>query len=343
MDINAFYSKLPKVHLHTHVLGMVKAETVIDLARANRVDIGVENPAELYTYYDFRVFVDILLKVAAVMRREEDFSRVMYEAIAEDYRSSRVLYAEIFVQSATHLLFGVPYEMVIAGYEDGVRRAEQDFGIEVRLIEGINRTLPPFHALDTVRKLVARKPDRFIGIGLEDFELAGPPELFVAAFDLAKAEGLHRTAHAGEHGSPQNVITALGSLKCERIDHGYQIVTDPAIFYRLVDNGVHFTACPTVSSRQGWNRPEGHVLKRMRAGNAWLSINADDPAIINTTLAREYELAQGFMGATPAEMAAISLRAIDATWLSAAAKVALRKRFLAEFAALPELAGVNFD
>ncbi|MCZ4291513.1 adenosine deaminase [Hoeflea alexandrii] len=343
MELETFYSKLPKVHLHTHILGMVKAETVIDLACANAVDIGVSDPAELYKYYDFRAFLDILAKVAAVIRREEDFSRVMYEAIAEDYLASRVLYSEIFVQTSVHQLFGVPYEVIIAGFEHGVRRAEAEFGIEVRLIEGINRELPSYNAVDCVRKLIARKPDRFIGIGLENFEPAGAPEHFAAAYDLARAEGLHRTAHAGEHGPAQNIVTSLGALKCERIDHGYKSVEDPTVFYRLTDNGVHFTACPTVSSRQGWNREDGHVLKKMRDGNAWISINSDDPAIINTTLAREYSLAQEFMGATPAEMAKISFRAIDATWLSASGKTALRNRFREEFSKIPELANVAFD
>lgn len=343
MGSEAFYAKLPKVHLHTHILGMVKAETVFDLSRANGVDIGIEDPADLYRYYDFRAFLDILAKIAAVMRREEDFSRVMYEAVAEDYRASRVLYSEIFIQTSMHLLAGVPYEVVIAGYEEGVRRAEREFGIEVRLIEGINRELPPYNALDAVRKLVARKPDRIIGIGLENLEAAGPPEFFVDAFALAKAEGLHRTAHAGEHGPPQNIVTSLGKLNCERIDHGYQSVMEPTIFYRLTDNGVHFTVCPTVSSRQGWNRAEGHVIKRMHDGKAWISINSDDPAVINTTLAREYALAQEFLGATPVDLATISLRSIDATWLPSSGKAALRQRFKEEFAALPELSNVAFD
>lgn len=334
-----FYTKLPKVHIHTHILGMVQAKTVVDLANENAVDIGVRDPNELYKYYDFRAFVDILHKIAAVMRKEEDFSRVMYEALAEDYRESRVLYSEIFVQTAIHVMFGVPFEVVIEGYQHGVRRAEREFGVKARLIEGINRSLAPFHALTTVQKLVAAKPDYFIGIGLEDFELSGPPELFAPAFELARAEGLHRTAHAGEHGPARNIVTALETLKCERIDHGYQAVTDPSIFFRLADNGVHFTVCPTVSSRQGWSQPQSHVLERMRDGGMWISVNADDPAIINTTLAKEYLRAQEVLGADERDLAAISLAAIDATWLPGSEKRVLREAFIEEYRRLPELSG----
>ena len=338
-----FHARLPKIHLHCHILGMVRAQTVIDLANANNVHIATRDPGELYKYYDFRSFIDILTQVAAVMRTEADFSRVMYEAVAEDFQTSRVLYSEIFVQAAAHMMFGVPYEVIICGYEDGVRRAEREFGIRVRLIESVNRTLPPFYALEMVRKLLARKPDYFIGIGLEDFELAAPPGLFEPAFDLARAAGLHRTAHAGEHGPAQNIISTLVELHCERIDHGYQAITDPSICYRLADNGIHFTACPTVSSRQGWARPEGHVLKRMHEAGLWLSINADDPAIIQTTLAREYALAQHFMGLTERELAALSLRAIDATWLPPTEKRSLRQRFLQEFRQLPEISAALFE
>jgi adenosine deaminase len=334
-DDIAFYARVPKVHLHSHILGMVAPATVLDLAQKYGADLGTDDPARLYIYYDFGGLVDLLSKIASVMREEADFSRVIYEAVKAGYQQDRVLYAELFIQTTYHFLFGVRYPTMLAGFADGLKRAERDFGVRTRLIAGLNRQLPPEIATHVVREVVANPSPYVIGIGLEDYEAAGPPEWFAAAYRLAENRGLHRTAHAGEHGPAENVVRALTVLKCERIDHGYQVGMDPALAYRLAENGVHFTTCPTVAGRQGWARDDGHILKRMRDRGLWISINADDPAIIGTTLSREYAIAAKAMGVTRAEMIALGLRAIDATWQSAAEKDELRRRFTVELATLP--------
>ena len=336
-----FYSRLPKVHIHSHVLGMVAPETVLALAAKYKVNLGTSDPERLYAYYDFGGLVDLLSKIASVIRDEEDFSRVIYEAVKADYEQDRVLYAELFFQTSYHFLFGVRYRTLLVGFVDGLQRAERDFGVRVRLIAGINRQLPPYIATHVVREVVANPSPYVIGIGLEDYEAFGAPEAFVEAYRLAESAGLHRTAHAGEHGPPENIVRALTVLRCERIDHGYQIVSDPSIAYRLAENNIHFTVCPTVAGRQGWARADGHVLKHMRDRGLWISINADDPAIIKTTLSREYAVAEKFMLATRAEMVALSLRAIEATWLPEDEKRTLRDRFLVEFSASPELRDVT--
>ena len=332
-----FYAWLPKVHLHSHLLGMVAAETVLELANRHGLDLGAEDPRRLFSYFDFGGFTDILSKVASVIRHENDFSRVIYEAIKNGYEVDRVLYAELFIQPTYHLLFGVDYPTMIAGLSDGIERARRDFDVDTRLILGLNRQLPPQIATHIVRQAIAHPSPCVIGIGLEDYEPFGAPDAFTQAYRLAEAAGLHRTAHAGEHGPAENVVKALTALNCERIDHGYQVVTNPSIAYRLAEANVHFTTCPTVAGRQGWARPEGHVLKLMRDAGLWISINADDPAIIKTSLSREYEIAAKAMNVSRYDMAELSVRTIDASWLSMSEKQTLTKRFKAELNDMSQL------
>lgn len=335
-DETRFYSLIPKVHLHSHILGMVLPDTFIDLAQKYKVDIGKKDPCEVYRYYDFRRLVEILSAIASVIREEEDFSRVLYEAIEYSYKTEHVLYSELFVQTTYHLLYGAGYRRIVDGFSDGIRRAERDFGVKTRLILGLNRQLPAPIAAHIVREAIAYPSEFVIGIGLEDFEGFGPPQDFAEAYALAEAAGLRRTAHAGEHGPAQNIIDALITLGCERIDHGYRMVTDNAIMYRLAESDVHFATCPTVASRQGWAKPDGHVLKQMHDTGIWLSVNSDDPAIIGTNLNREYALAAKFMDVGRAEMIEIARRTIDAAWMTGEDKARLRKRFDDEIAKIPE-------
>ena len=325
-----FYAKLPKVHLHSHILGMVPVKTFVELAEKHSLQLGGKAPEELYRYYDFKRFVEILSDIAAVIQDEEDYSRVIHDSIVEAYQKERVLYSELFVQVTYHLIYGTSYQKMISGFVDGIRRAEKELPVRARLILGLNRQLPAPMATQIVREAIKYPSEYVIGIGLEDYEGFGPPEDFVQAYALAKSARLHRTAHAGEAGPPQNVIKALTCLACERIDHGYQAVNDPTIIYRLAENRVHFTTCPTVSSRQGWAKPDGHVLKKMYDHGLWISFHADDPAIIGSDLNREYALAAKFIGIGREEMTAIAKRTIDAAWMSEAEKLELHEQFDSE-------------
>lgn len=324
-DDIAFYRPFPKVHLHSHVLGMIPEELVRAMAKKNGVHIAAE-PERFYDYYDFATFLNILMLIASTMCDEEDFSAVGYELV-RDAHSDNVLYSELFFGPTMHLLFGVPYRTMVDGLTHGIARGEAEFGVTVRLIAGLSKQVPPAVGTNIVRQMIAHPSSYVIGIGLEDYEPAGATEGFVEAYALARANGLHCTAHAGEHGPGENVIKALGLLGCERIDHGYRAATEPAIAYRLADNGVHFTACPTVSSRQGWGAGERHILQDMHELGMWISLNSDDPAVIKTTLSRECALAEKFMKVDRQTILGINRRSIDATWLSSSEKVALRTRF----------------
>lgn len=323
----SFYKQIPKIHMHCHVLGMVPAQTLIDLANKHGIDIGEQDPEKIYRYYDFRRLVELLSAVASVMVDEEDFCRVIYEIIAYAYKEEHVLYSELFIQPVYHMLFGRSYKTIVDGFAMGIEKAEKEFGVKTRLILGLNRQLPGPMAVEIVRNAIAYPSPYVIGVGLEDFEGFGPPEDFAKAYALAKSAGLHRTAHAGEQGSPMNVIKALTILDCERIDHGYLATTEPSIIYRLAENQVHFTTCPSVAARQGWLTEKGHVIKTMYSYGLWISIDSDDPAIMGTNLNREYALAAKFIGISRDEMIAISRRSIDASWLSEGEKEKLRKRF----------------
>ena len=164
------FRALPKVELHCHLLGAIPATTVIDLARKHSVDLRGRTETNLYTYFDFLGLVDVLCSVAAVLREHEDFSRVIYELLKLNYERDNIQYSEIFFQPSYHALVGVPYAVVQDGLVDGIAKAESDFGVQARLIAGLNRQLPPHVASLVVESMLAKRSEYVIGIGLEDYE-----------------------------------------------------------------------------------------------------------------------------------------------------------------------------
>ena len=81
------------------------------------------------------------------------------------------------------------------------------------------RHLSPAEALDTLAAAEDHLDD-VVAVGLDSSEAGRPPELFIEAFERARAQGLRGVAHAGEEGPAEYVRSALDDLGAERIDHG---------------------------------------------------------------------------------------------------------------------------
>jgi adenosine deaminase len=134
----------------------------------------------------------------------------------------------------------------------------------------------------------------------------------------ARAAGLHRTAHAGEVGPAAHVRDSIDILGCERIDHGYHVVDDPALVARCRTAGTFFTACPTTTTYTTiWRdlaSPE-HAIRRMLDAGLALTINSDDPGLMRTTLLDEYRLTIDRFGANAAQLKQLCLNGLRAAWL----------------------------
>lgn len=340
-------------------MGATRATTLAELARKHGVSLPAD-PVHVYEHINSRPATDdryrntriplpaaspdddsdpaySLLEVsewfAAVVRDEEDFARIAYESV-EDGVADNLRYREMFFEPTLYAAYGTGYRAIVDGLVEGVRAAERDFGIPCRLIAGINRADSAQAATDLVKAMIANARPEVIGIGLENFELAGPPEKFVEAYALAAGAGLHRTAHAAEHDpSARNILTCLDLLQCERIDHGYFVLEDEAVVARCREQGVVFTTIFT-TSRRAWQPWRRESIKTMVAEGLRVSLGSDDPAMFPTTLSDEYVIAGLELGLPPAKIRQICLNGIEGSWLDASEKRRVRAEFEAEIDSL---------
>jgi adenosine deaminase len=360
MRYEEFLRRLPKVELHCHLIGSMRPETGADLARKHGVTLPHDahylyehvnsHPPDDARYNQSRIpmtgydlppmpdpsfsLFQVADWLAPSLRDREDFARVVYESMADAATSSNVRYREIAFEPTTFMAQGISYATIVDGLIEGVRAAERDHGIVGRLVAGIDRGEPPSHALHLVEQMVADPRDEVVGIGLQAFELAGPPELFAEAYQLAKRHGLRRTAHAGEHDpSARNVLTCLGLLACDRIDHGYFVLEDDDAVKRCRDEGVVF-ACISTTSRRAWIPWRRASIKAMVEAGLRVSLASDDPAMFPTTVAREYAIAGTELGFEPTTMHQIALNGIDAAWTDDAHKQRLHDELTREYDAL---------
>jgi adenosine deaminase len=338
MEYEDYLRRLPKAELHCHLEGSVRAETFVELARKNGVELPTSDPGRLYQYDNIYDFLEIYRLVSLSLVDREDFARAAYESLEDGAKKGNLKYREMFFNPTNHYAHGVSYATMIDGLIDGIAAAEDDLGVICRLVPSINRQESPKVAVEMVRDVVSDRRDEVVGIGMDHAEALGPPENFVEAYRLAGENGLHRTAHACEDAPPQNVETCLDLLGCERIDHGYLVLDDLDLTRRARDEGVVFTAC-LISTAQvyGWRDLPTHPIKGMLEAGLRLTINSDDPPMFDTDVGHELITLCASMDLGPEKARELCLTGVDDAWLDDSDKARLRKQFEAEIAELDEL------
>ncbi len=303
---------LPKAELHLHLEGSVGASTVIELARKHRIDLGDGDPSSLFAFDDLSSFLKMYAHVCDAVRDADDFFRITHEALVRVAESGG-RYVEMFFSPAAHR--GIAYPVMLDGIIAGMRAAAVDHGVESLLIPAHNRETGPDAGLAFVEMVLAEKRAAVAGIGLDYLE--NDPRPFAPMYERA---------HAGETGPAAHVRDSLDALGCERIDHGYHVVDDPALVERCRTAGTFFTCCRTTTTHttiwRDLDAPD-HAIPRMLAAGLAITINTDDPGLMQTTLLDEYRIVAERFGATPAQLKELCLNGVRASWMPAPVKEAL--------------------
>jgi adenosine deaminase len=335
------YDEIPKVELHCHVEGTVRATTVLELARKAGRPLPVEDPEQLYRYSSLDTFLAIFWLVQETLTEPADWERIAYESLV-DAVPHGLRYREAFFTPARHLAAGQELAEIIDGLSAGTAAAERDTGVRAALIADMDRAYGPAAALELVDQVVALRragrAERIIGVGMDSTELGVDLAAFKPAFDAARSAGLRITGHAGEAvgTGPANIRIALDVLGVERIDHGVAVMEDAELVHRIAAERIPLTVCPNsnVVIANRFPSLEAHPLRQMREAGILATVNTDDPGMTDLDLGKEYRTVAAAQGFSFDEMAAIALDGVDACWLEEDDKRALRTRFEARLAEL---------
>ena len=283
----------PKIELHVHLEGTIRAATLIDIARRNDLPLPASTAGELedlYRFEDFEHFIEVWTLTTNALRTAEDFRQVVVDYAAEA-ASHGAVYVEGIFSPAERVARGVAWDTIFSGYCDGAVEAEEEHGVIVRLTPDIYRGASLDEACEVAR-WAARFEDRgVVGLGLGGLEAAYPPEPYAAAFAIAKAAGLGSVPHAGEVAGPESIRGAIDALQADRIRHGIRAIHDPALVAELVDRQLVLDICPTSNVRtKAVASLDEHPLPRLIGAGVLCSVSTDDPAMFDTDLGQEYEL-----------------------------------------------------
>ena len=291
----------PKIELHVHLEGTVRAPTLLEIARRNNYALPadtVEGLASLYEFTDFRHFIEVWVLTTNALQNEADFHQMVVDYAAEA-ASHGAVYLEAIFSPAERVRRGCSWEEIFDGVCDGAQEAKELHGVEIRLTPDIPRSFTQEEARETV-EWCARYRDRgVVGVGLGGLEKEFPPEPYEPAFTLAKSLGRGAVPHAGEVAGAASVRGAREALGADRLRHGIRAEEDPGLVRELADRGIVLDICPLSNLRTGAVASlADHPLPRLAAAGVRCSISTDDPAMFDTDLTRDYEAAAS-LGVSP--------------------------------------------
>lgn len=334
-----FALQIPKVELHVHLEGSMRPDVLLALAKRNRVDLPAGDIAglrEWFRFRDFNHFVDIYLTCSRCLRSPEDFRALATDVLAEQARQN-IVYTEAHFTIQTHLGNGADGEAVREAIADAVGQAERTSGVTLRLIPDIVRNVSVEAADKTIEWALADKTGLVVAVGLAGIENGYPNEPFREHFDAARKAGLKVVAHAGEHGGPDSIRSALDVVGLDRLDHGVRAVEDPELVRELVAQKLPLDICPSSNVCLGvFPDLAAHSFDALRRAGAVVNVNTDDPPFFDTDLATEYTRLARTFGYGADDLAGFSLAALGASFLPEARKTEMEREFRRSFAATAE-------
>ncbi|WP_067676738.1 adenosine deaminase family protein [Nocardia miyunensis] len=331
--------QVPKVDVHCHLNGCVSPTALLELARQRGRHIdepAVRDAFDLVSATDDDrepKFFRGLDLVAGMLRSPDDLEFVV-QAFARESHAAGLRYVEMFVNPTALMRTGMSFVQVRDGLVAGARAAAADSGVTIRFIACFLREEPTDYAEAMLDELLRHRCDEFIGVGLDGPEylpISGH-DRFIDVFRRAGAAGFKRTAHLTET-SPRDLITCLDHLGCDRIDHGYPVAQDPEMMARLRDSGVPVTCCLTITRDilgpldARYLAPATHPATLLMNAGIPVTLGTDDPSFVRSDIGREYLLAAQWYGWSFADLSAMSLRGIEATWLDTVDQRGLRRSF----------------
>ena len=141
-------------------------------------------------------------------------------------------------------------------------------GLRDRLAERNGVSLPPRPAYD-FHDLTSFLVGYYEGMSVLVTE-PDPPAKFAAVFARARAEGYLLTMHCDvdQPGSIEHIRQALMEIGVDRIDHGVNILEDPALVEKVKRRGLGLTVCP-VSNRFVTDGTKAAELQRNAIEASW--------------------------------------------------------------------------
>lgn len=277
---------IPKIELHIHLDGCLRAKTVKELLDS---DIPLkEIETKLTVNQNCQNLNEYLKKFELplqVLQTKENLKRVSYE-LGTDLINEHVIYAEIRFAPLLHLKKGLKIDEVVEAVIQGLNNSSLQYNLILCLMRGADKNLN-YSTIKTAYK--------YLNKGVCALDLAGAENLYdnllyADLFKYAKKLGIPFTIHAGEASGKESIKTAI-EMGAKRIGHGLNYEGNSEIINLLKKNKIALEMCPTSNIQtKAITDFKNYPLFKLYKMGIMTTINTDNRTVSNTNLTKEYEL-----------------------------------------------------
>jgi len=330
------YNGLPKTEIHCHLEGAIRTATLIDIARQHQLPLPSYEPAELESHVkvldqwrDLHAVLQAFTIAQNSLASPEVVERIAWELFEDSARQNIRLFEVRFSPDWAFSAHDLNWDAALEGILRAKARAEQDFDMAIGLIAITSRGRGPASCAKTVDWAV-RHRDQIHGIDLADSERDFPLREFVPHVRRARDAGLKVTIHTGEDTPASFVIETIRLADPDRIGHGIHIIDDPAAVDLVRERSLTLEVNPWSNYlTSSVSRIEQHPLKQLFDLGVRVTINSDDPEILDTNLNNEYRIAHEVLGMSFEQLALCNRYAFEASFIPEAPRTRVWNKYFA--------------
>jgi len=297
-------------------------------AWAHKFGEPMPRPREsLFRFEGLADFLHFLDWACGLVRTREELAEAAY-AFSRRLAASGAGYGDLIFNPTHWKPWHGRLPAMLDALDAGFRAAEQDGLPPVGLCVSLLRTQSVDAAAELVDTLIALRQPRIVALSIDGNEAAAgrTSPRFAEAFRRAGAAGLKRTVHAGESSGPEGVRDAIELLGADRIDHGVRAIEDAKVVAMLAERRIPLGICPTSNLILGvYTSMQEHPIERLRHAGVAVSVNTDDPALLDTRLEREYALCRDTFGWSDQDLRSVARTSIEASFANDDVKAGLHR------------------
>ena len=321
-NFDALYNDLPKTEIHCHLEGSIRTQTIVDIARQYNLKLPSYEVSELDRHVkvldqwrDLHAVLEAFNIFQNSVTSPDVVERIAWELFEDAARQNIRLFEVRFSPDWAFSGHRLNWDAALDGILRAKERAEKEFDMAIGLIAITSRSMGPESCVKTVDWAIRHK-EHILGIDLADSERDFPLKDFVPSIVKAKEAGIKVTIHTGEDTPASFVIDTINLAQPDRIGHGIHIIEDEAAIELVKQHNITLEVNPWSNYLTNAVRIiEEHPLKKLFDLGVRVTINSDDPEVLDTNLNNEYCIAHEILGMSMDEITISNRYACEASFL----------------------------
>ena len=333
-NFDARYNDLPKTEIHIHLEGSIRTRTIIDIAKEYGLNLPAYEVDELNKHvkvYDQMRDLGTVLEAFAIFQNSitsaKVIERIAWELFEDSAKQNIHLFEVRFSPDWAFHGYNLDWDECLEALVRAKDRAEYEFDMVIGYIAITSRSMGPESCVKTVDWAIRHK-DKIIGVDLADAEDVFPIRDFAKPVLKAKDAGLKVTVHSGENTPASAVVETIETVNPDRIGHGIHIIEDMKAVELVKERDITLEVNPWSNYLTNSVRIiTEHPLKKLFDLGVKVTINSDDPEVLDTNLNNEYRIAHEVLGMSMDNIMTCNRYAYEASFLPQVEKKKVREKY----------------